>query len=295
MAHRRGPLCAGVLAGDTGLVVRRGRLAGWLLLVGVAASVAACRNVLGLADVREAPCVGADCDAGKADDGSASDDALDARSDPTPEACVPVAIENGATLEAGVCAPSDGGCVPRAVDPSRFHWVPPHVSPNACTLPQIDMFYQACMGASATEASCNGFLADIANQKCNDCILSQRGDTTYGALIQQPLAGGIVYQVENSGGCIAALDPCNQPCADLALEFDQCTFDSCVSSCATRDELAACTAQAAACVCAGYFQAAQDCGHELYAVGSPATGCVPMSGTDQNIFELIAAAICAGG
>ena len=271
-------------------------MAGWACLVTVAASVAACRDVLGLASVSEAACVGATCDAGAGNDGASSGGGDGARSDATPDACVPVSIENGATLEAGVCAPSDGGCTPGPVDPSRFRWVPPHIDPTACTLVQIDMFYETCMSATATEAGCESFLADTTYQKCNSCILSQRGDTTYGALIQQPLAGGYIYQAENIGGCIAALDPCNQPCADVVLAFDLCGFDSCVSSCVTKDDLSACNAEARTCVCAGYLRAAQDCGNELDVIGSPATGCVPTAtGDPQKNFEFIAGAICAGG
>jgi hypothetical protein len=266
---------------------------GCAVVVGAAVS---CRDVLGLGGIREAPCVGSGCDAGDSGGDATLDDGGDDGSDASaPETCSPVQPLNPSSFDSGACVfAQDAGCAPGPIHPSTYHWVPPHVNHKACTAAQVDGFYTSCIGSTGNSTTCAVYSGNPANKACYDCILSVRGDSTYGAIIVQPVAGGGGFPIFNNAGCMAALDPCNLPCAEAVLALGQCEFDTCVPNCSTAPELTACVDQALPCPCGPYNEVAQDCGQAVIAAKSPASRCLPSSGTEKDHFTVIASAICSG-
>jgi hypothetical protein len=256
-------------------------------------AAAACSNVLGLGDIREAPCVGGGCDGGDSTTGDAPDGGNDATDAAAQEACVPVAVLDPTTLQSTMCPTSaDGGCAPGPVEAGALRWVPPHRIAGACTSGQIDDYYVACHGSGATVAACAAYQS--ANTACYSCLISHFGDNKYGPIITEHFSNGTYsYSVVNSAGCIVALDPCNEPCARVTLDVLQCTLDACLASCSALSDLDMCVVQSEFCgTCGTYELAAHDCAQKLMAAGSPAAPCVTEQGSYLADLQVAGLAIC---
>jgi hypothetical protein len=260
----------------------------------VVGAAAACSNVLGLGDIREAPCVGADCDAGDSTaTGDSPGDDAGATDGAAKEACVPVPVLDPTTLQSSACPPSaDGGCSAAPVDAGGLHWVPPHLRPGACASGEIDDYYVSCEGAGATVAACMSYQA--SNPVCYSCLISHFSDIQYGPIVAQRISSGpYSYSVVNAAGCIVALDPCNEPCARVTLDVVQCTVDACLQSCTTLSEFDNCVTTSEFCgTCGTYELAAHDCAEKLMAAGSPAAPCVTQQGSYLSDLRVAALAIC---
>jgi hypothetical protein len=275
---------------------RTARLAVLLSFVVVGAVAGAgCSNILGLGDIREAPCVG-DCDGGS--DATSSEAAVMDATDAGDSSCAPVAVEDAGALEGASCVipeagPEAGTCTPQPFDAS-VPFVPPHLLPNACTPTQVQAFLDACLGPSSSFAACDAFQHGMQTAGCYGCIVSKSTDTTYGAIIVRYFQGQAGFSTLNAAGCIYALDRCNEPCARAVELLVQCQLDSCGAACSSPAELTACVQQTKSCPCAAYLQAASDCGGEIYKSKAPSYPCVAAADYASQV-KVAALAICSTG
>jgi hypothetical protein len=253
--------------------------------------VLACSTILGLGDIRESACIGdaTACDGGDDVAGDTSDAPIDARPDVP---CMPVTVADAAPatscapVEAGACAPSalDGGVV----------WIPPRIIHGACTTAQIDAFYAACVGPNRTDSMCSAYERDQATAACYGCIVSDIASPKLGPVVIFAVDGGGFITDLNVGGCIAALDPCNEACGRAVQRYVLCKFAACPAQCFPASALAACAAQAATCPCADLYTAAEDCANVLTSMGSPAAVCDPPGIQYLQHLEVVGGALCGG-
>ena len=260
--------------------------------VAVVASSAACGNLLGLDRIHEEPCIGSGCEAGA--DGTSGDAPDDTSGDDGgSEACNPVPVLDPNTLQAPACPPAqDSGCAPGPIDAAALHWVPPKLRQGACSVTSIDDYIDACAEAQSTVATCMAY--DQANGACYSCLVSHFTDPSYGAIIfQHVAAGNYSHTVQNTGGCIAALDPCNKPCAIVTEEYAECAFAACLQTCTTLPDYDNCVTKSEFCgQCGTYQQAAHDCAMKLIMAGSPAAPCVMDHGNFTANLDVVGLAIC---
>jgi hypothetical protein len=110
------------------------------------------------------------------------------------------------------------------------NWIPdtmqPPISMTACTAAQLDQFWDACLDASATQASCSTF--ESANKPCTDCLVTDVGASKWG-----PLVCDSINCVTNPGGCVALAQ--GQACGQAVFATFGCEGYSC-SDCAASNE-----------------------------------------------------------
>ena len=98
----------------------------------------------------------------------------------------------------------------------------------ACTATQISSVVTACLSVTSTNAECNTFFMDTANQGCAMCLSAGVPDAGSGT-------GALVFDYTGSyfidvnwGGCVALEDPANgPPCAQAFEPLDQCNAQAC--------------------------------------------------------------------
>jgi hypothetical protein len=173
-------------------------------------------------------------------------------------------------------------------------WVPP-LGPHAgkCTAQQTSAFYDACLGPNGSGSACNAWTTAAANTACDACLETQHTASGFGALVE---AGGIVYA--NIPGCVALVEPCNQPCAQAVQALVQCDLGACdpVSACTSQTAYDACrtAAENGTCAC-GSFVAPANCLGAVATAGHPAfAACLgsQTSGDFQTVFAAVATTIC---
>jgi hypothetical protein len=257
-----------------------------------AAGLLACSTILGLGDIRESACLGSD--AGDCDGGgdASSDTPLEAAADTAPEvACMPVSVTDAAVTSS--CAPIEAGaCAPSGFDGGGIDWIPPRVIPGACTIAQIDAFYDACVGPNRTNSTCTAYEHGAATSICYSCIVTDFTQPMLGPLIIFDVPNGGFITELNIAGCIAVLDPCNEACARAVQRQLRCTFETCPSTCFPASGLAACADQAKMCPCADVYAAAKSCADILTAMGGPSTPCDPAGIQFLQQLEVVGNALC---
>jgi hypothetical protein len=168
---------------------------------------------------------------------------------------------------------------------------------GACTTQEISDLYAACYGDAGMTA-CNDY--ETKHAACTNCLLSQSGDGVYGPLIVFHVGGGPVAYAD-IGGCIALLDPCEQPCAKLHMQIPFCVVDSCGPSCPLGDSALfaryqQCGAQAEnGCPCLDVKTKAKQCFADIEAKGSPAARCGGFKGGFQTQYNVVAPLFCGPG
>lgn len=100
---------------------------------------------------------------------------------------------------------------------------------GACTAPQIDAFFQACLGGTSNKTLCEAFRATAANKPCAACIVTIDTDAKYGPIVVH--AGSGLVSV-NLAGCLELTDPANANCAKSYQASDDCTYTACKDNCA---------------------------------------------------------------
>jgi hypothetical protein len=220
----------------------------------------------------------------------------DAKSDARDAAvCTPVST---VTLElsdgGGTCPVPDASCYPQPVAPSQLAWVPPHAPESACT---------------ATELASIGSTSDPSlSSRCASCFFSTTNENEYAAEVDFPQVTFVGYGFANVAGCIATLEPCNQPCASLVLGSTLCPSEACLPSChptspQTYTEMLPCLSSAQnGCPCGAITTAANECVNEILARNSPAAACFPpqVAGQTQQeayyaLLEVITRVLCGVG
>jgi len=301
----------------------RGRTWFVLLCGGIAAATAvgACASLTGLtggdagADAgHDAPTklsfpdVASPHDAGRVDStsiGARHDAAADAGSDAhhdTVDAgreaatCVPVPTTAVTIGDGGSCAipdgSLDGACYAQPVHPAGLAWVPPHPHESACTTTEL----------TALGTIPNPTLSTL----CKSCLFSLTSASQYAAEVDFPQVTFTGYGFANVPGCIATLEPCNQPCAALLEQADLCSSEACLPSCNPRSDptysaFAVCVSGAEnGCPCGAIASAANACFQAILQRNSPAAACigVQVQGETQEqayLAELegVATALCA--
>jgi hypothetical protein len=206
----------------------------------------------------------------------------------------PLTFEGGLPLacnnpDGAACAPQPGsGFVPK--------FVPPRPALSVCSAAQIATYTENCFSGGDTSV-CAAFQDDPDNADCQECMISapSTSDMVWGPILQ---IGGLIQL--NYGGCVALLDPCQQPCAEALEAVIECEQFACNSACAPPDDLDAATAYelcaktSQGCSCAPQQTVADGCETQL--VGSPAAECFPpsserFSSTASSFIRLF----CAGG
>jgi hypothetical protein len=221
-------------------------------------------------------------------DGAASDAAESGTPD-SAAACVPVATPSVAFPDGGLC-PGDeaGSCTPTGVTAAALAWVPPVAKTDACTPEEIA-----------------GLTVDPVSARCAACASTAIGSPTFGATITVPEISYTSFGFPNTGGCVATLEPCNLPCAEILEAVSLCNAAACTPECSDDDAAAypafqACIGSAVnGCPCDVLVQAGTECFAEIVARGSPATACEAPPGTTGEAAFLgqvraIAAVLCGG-
>jgi hypothetical protein len=167
------------------------------------------------------------------DSGSSLDASMDAiLGDVTPPQDAGVADTGSPDGPAPTC--NGSGCSPADVSAFQPVWKPPTAAhQNKCSPAFIDGFYQDCLGANATQASCSiwyGQNADQAHQACAECIVTPE---TYPKI-------GPIYSFDNTedlnfAGCLALMDPSEIGCAQDIQAAHQCSEAACMQRCPIKD------------------------------------------------------------
>jgi hypothetical protein len=140
------------------------------------------------------------------------------------DGCSPVPV---LMFTPGTCAPAEAGaCAPQPVARASVTWHAPHQRKGACTPTLAHQYYDACIGPASTTDACNAFYAEPGGLFCANCLVSDVSVAAYGSVIVSGM-----QPVYNIGGCVALVDPCNQPCAEEEEAETLCVFDSCSPSC----------------------------------------------------------------
>lgn len=150
------------------------------------------------------------------------DDASPATDDAGPASDVARKEAQAVSAEAAVaCTPT----LPTGYMPPTF--VPPVTTDTACTPDQVQAYYDACFGSSASSAKCSPFVA--ANGPCAQCMETPSNEAAYGAVIS--LANSTA--VANVAGCIAKIDGDTSAtgCAAKVQAAQRCQYDACGPVC----------------------------------------------------------------
>jgi hypothetical protein len=201
-------------------------------------------------------------------------------------ACTRVDPSGAAPLDAS-CPASDASCAPHAVPGfTPRQWIPPRAPRASCTAAQITAFYDACLGPAQSASSCNDFGSGAMT--CVACLTSDVTDGEYGPVIIGPTRFDV-----NTPGCIALVEPCNQPCAAAIQAGFECRSVSCAGCALGEDPEGLCDHAAAQCACPLYAAQALDCANNLLANGGPAGPCL-QAPTLEDAYQTIAAIFCGG-
>lgn len=200
---------------------RAAATAGLLVLALVAAD--GCAKIVGIGTLPYPP------DATMADD-AGDDSETDDGGDAAPEsACAAVTVSPPIPDGGGAACPSgsdSGACTP--IDRTGFHWnwrPPVGMHLDKCTSEQIASFLKLCFAPNATSATCDPWRLAPSNAACLGCLLTTDSDNQLGATVAPVGYGGYV----NVAGCLALVEPCNQPCA-LALQSQfECGYTACAA------------------------------------------------------------------
>ena len=209
----------------------------------------------------------------------AGDEGVDSGDDAS---CVTVAVTPPVPAHGGASCPPAGddggaGCYPLDESSYSWQWRPPRHVPGACTSTQIDDFYTDCLDQGFTMAQCSSWQGDVANAKCRACLYSLQSSGTYGAIV---LTQNAVHV--NAGGCLALVEPCNQPCAAALMAKAFCELDAC-RGCSGNAAIA-CTDQAPICSSCGGYEAPSECSNIIQAAAAQHPA-VTLCGLDQPNFQ----------
>ncbi len=192
-------------------------------------------------------------------------------------------------------AGDDGGtCAPASV----ANFTPTNkkpATPNkaACTAPQLDAYYTACLEQPLDAAKCNTFKQ--ANAACGTCLDTSETDATLGPVVWY---NSRQYYTVNIPGCIALKfnDTTPQGCGEAYQAVLECRRASCaeclVGSSANFPRFSDCQKTAGTTTCLSYYKAESDACKTL-STGTPADVCVPPAGsTAKDAFLRIAPIFC---
>jgi len=267
----------------------------------IATATGGCSTILGIGDLEAGP-EDASTDKTTAPDRDATAPRRDARTELDGDAraapdgkCHAVSADPAAPTDAAACGPLDAGaCSPGNVSASSLKFVSSPLPQSVCTAKEVTDFYTDCFNAAgdASKTACDDFHFDASTAPCFHCIVSyaDASASTYGPFVDYPAWGTGYF---NTGACIAALDPCNMPCAVVTQLFEQCLFAAC-SACTIPDQGSACTAKAGNCPCGAYAAAANACSSALTEAGSPAAEAGCFSSNFETSLIAAARALCSG-
>jgi hypothetical protein len=164
---------------------------------------------------------------------------------------------------------------------------------GVCTSTQLSDYFTACQAAAATTQSCDAWKQVPGNMACSGCVETPSNAGAYGAIISY---ANVNLDQINLAGCIALVEPCNQPCSAAILAQLQCENAACTSPfCADFASYQTCAGQADTCAdCSGFVSAA-DCQAQLAASASqhPAvSACNLGAASFQDFFTTIATLMC---
>ena len=170
-----------------------------------------------------------DHDATTAKDSGNDDGSSDAPAGDAPDSDAAPLVDAGTdsgpvSVDAGTDA--GGTCSAGSVAGFTPVWHAPRVQPLRCAPADIDAFYTACLGATATNATCNA--NGSSNPFCYSCIVSNSTDATWGPLIVWPNGGPLEVNV---GGCIDNQSSSGNPCARAFEGQEECEHQACDATC----------------------------------------------------------------
>ena len=196
----------------------------------------------------------------------------------------------GADLATGGDGGGDGGvvmCGPaQNINPSAIQWKAP-IGPHAgdCTFAQVGSFYDDCIGANASKATCdNNFGPGTAGQICGDCLYTDESQPALGAII----ATGFSAYV-NVYGCMALVDNADLACIKSQQVVVNCENASCEPVCKPGDDPSSCLTDADNSICSTYITAAGQCTIAQSAYDT----CADPNLSDRDFFLMVGYAICA--
>jgi hypothetical protein len=208
-------------------------------------------------------------------------------------ACSAVALNPPPPAHGGAACPQGDSATCWPHDETAFSpaWVPPvgaHL--GRCTTTQVSDFYTACLDTASTPTTCNAWAQNAANTTCFGCLYTDRTATSYGALIGYSQATYL-----NVAGCVALVEPCNQPCAQTLSDLNACEDGACGSTfCADTTSYNACAMQADSCTsCSGYANST-NCFSLITGAQHPAeAACALNATTFQALYSAVATFMCA--
>jgi hypothetical protein len=209
-------------------------------------------------------------------------------------ACVPVST--GILPPGGAECMGDGSmCYPHDTSGLAPTWTPP-LGPHlgACTTQQIADFYSACEDMNSTTSTCNVWKQGAANAACFACLYTPSTASAYGAIVYY--ANNELDEV-NAFGCIAAVEPCNQPCGATMLAQLECENAACSTPyCTSFSDYQACSSEADSCsACQQLVTASQNCQAELMSAAAQhpsVTTCNLNALSFQDYFTSVATFLC---
>ena len=176
--------------------------------------------------------------------------------------------------DAGKCTPVLTGFTPVYHSATR--------TAGSCSAAQIQGFYDACLGAASTGATCTTWRS--ANLVCDVCLT---GDLDPAGSAWGPLVQFTVTVDNNQGGCLALDQPTKSTCAHDLQYRTECEHAACDVACgnASSADYDACLTSVETGLCKTYFDKVNtDCA----GITSTCFG-----GTDfQGNFKLVAAKFC---
>ena len=214
----------------------------------------------------------------------------DASGQPEAGACLLVNVENASptgpscdSIDAGACQIADlSGFSPTWSPPTGYHQ-------GLCTLEEITESYNACDGEGSSGPACAAFVE--AHGPCFNCINTSFGDARSGPLIN--LSNGVA--LNNLGGCLALLEPCNLSCAKAINARLACEAAACVDNCGTNEgNFDNCTAAADECApdgCLAYVEDA-NCANTIADQFDRHPGSVCFQQTFGQYYNVVAPIFC---
>jgi hypothetical protein len=170
---------------------------------------------------------------------------------------------NGPPGDAGSCQPGDVATYQPVYHPAGVA--------DACTMGQIQGFFDVCFGAQRSSALCQAFQADVDAGNCASCILTPDSAPTYGPLVDHGtfvtanVAGCIELAVETGASDATAPDAgaSDLACAKAVQADEGCHLAACEANCdvtnsstlsayegcATEADMGGCGTYAAAASC----------------------------------------------
>jgi hypothetical protein len=165
--------------------------------------------------------------------------------------------QGGGSDDANACRPGDVETYqPGAYLSATAAWQ------GVCRQDLISGFYDACLGAQATLATCTAFKSDRTAARCAECILTPDDQSNYGPLIDHG-----TFITANVAGCIELTDPAGLSCAKKLQALSGCELAACEANCPVEDEASraaydVCVGQADGAGCQSYEMAASCIGSE---------------------------------